>query len=799
MEAGALANSDQENLLRQYDHLFPSCDTVAVRSSAVAEDSATDSFAGQLDTYLHVARTDLIDRVIACFESVSSTATTTYREVRRQQHGTPTSAVIVQEMVDAEVSGVLFTANPVTGKQEEAILTAGYGLGEGVVGDLVGTDTWHVDLRNGTILKRVIGTKDTRVQRDVGSTSGTAVHQVPESLQSQPILSDEQIRNLTALGRKIDEEFETPQDIEWAVDRHGTIYVLQSRPITTLDQEQIFDNSNIVESYPGLSLPLTFSFARTSYEQTFRESSRTLGVPGEVLRKNRHVHENLVALIEGRIYYNILNWYALFVLVPGFESFLPAWEKALGLPAHHVRKSAPAPFFDRLRIVGRILYHFLMLASNVRLFRKRFDEVRESFYRQELGEQTTDDLLELYEDLARKLLAPFSITVVNDLFTQQFYDHVGRALEAWRLENPIALRNDLLCGEPGMESVEPVRSLLRLTDLIRGERRLQQLFESVREPGDVWTEAQKFEVFRGAARKHLDRYGDRTMQELKLETPSAEEQPEFIVTMIRNYLRGGQEIDSLQRREGEIRDRAERRIALALRFQPLRRLHFSFLLHHCRRTVTNRENLRLIRSRAFGMVKRIFRAVGATFARERILEEPTDIFFLTVEEIAGEIRGTGTSRNLQRLVGQRKLDYKAFADQNPPSRIVSKGPKINWQKEVQPPTPPKDGMVFVGTGCSPGQVTAKAKVLRSADVAMKALTIDGEILIAPMTDPGWVFLMVAAGGLVVEKGSILSHTAIIGRELGIPTVVGLKNATSLIQDGQTVTIDGTTGRVEVNR
>ena len=178
-----------------------------------------------------------------------------------------------------------------------------------------------------------------------------------------------------------------------------------------------------------------------------------------------------------------------------------------------------------------------------------------------------------------------------------------------------------------------------------------------------------------------------------------------------------------------------------------------------------------------------------------MLEDPSDIFYLTVEEVAGQIRATAVDRDLKRIVSRRRAEYERFAATEPASRVSTHGLVYTEpfeEKREDSFQPGQSGDCLRGLGCSPGRIRGRAKVIESPD---QDLTIDGEILIAPMTDPGWVFLMVAAGGLVVEKGSLLSHTAIIGRELGVPTVVGVEGATGLIPDGAEIEIDGRAGTV----
>jgi pyruvate,water dikinase len=808
-----LPAADAQALLSRFDRLFPAGTLVSVRSSAVGEDSRRDSFAGQMDSYLFVTRETLVERVLACLGSAFSARSLMYRRLRKLDFDTIAAAAIVQQMVDSRAAGVLFTANPTTGNRRELVISAGLGLGEGVVADLVESDTYFVNDGAQAIAERKIAEKRGRVAFDRARGAGTVVVEVPPDEGARPVLDDAQIRALADVGRTVEAAFGAPQDIEWAFDCDGKLYLLQTRPITTLERETIFDNSNIVESYPGLSLPLTFSFARAAYEQTFRAASAAFGTSPADLDAHRNVHANLVALVDGRIYYNILNWYQLFVLLPGLERAIPAWEKALGIERRHARSRRRATVLERvagvparLRVLGRLSARFFGLEDAVREFTDTFVRVQEDFKRRDLDALDAHDLFELYEEVAGALCAPYSISVVNDFFTQQLYDLVARLIARWDLGDPMALRNDLMCAESGMDSVEPVRSILQITDRIRASETLRTLF------GDgggraVWEalargRAPEHVELRAAIEEHFDRYGDRTLEELKLETRPMRDDPELFVTMLRNYLRGGSDVCRPLvegGREQQIRARAEAAVTASLRLHPLRRAVFDYVLSHARQGVKNRENLRLLRTRGFGMIKRIFRALAARLVRDGLLADVEDVFYLTVEEVAGTVRGHAVTRDLAGLVALRKRDYTRFRERAPAPRVVKRGIvyKGSFEGSGSRESGAADGATELrGIGCSPGTVTARAKVILSPE---QNLDIRGEILIAPMTDPGWVFLMVAAAGIVSEKGSILSHTAIIGRELGIPTVVGVTGATRRIADGQIVEIDGQAGRVRLRQ
>jgi pyruvate,water dikinase len=809
IRGAALPASDRAELMTRFDAAFAAGARVAVRSSVVGEDSAQDSFAGQMDTYLHVTRDQVVERVLDCFASAYSERALAYRLLRRQNGATleVSAAVLVQLMVDSRASGVLFTANPTTGQVGEVVISAGLGLGEGIVSGLVETDTIFADLASGAIQHETVVEKRSRIVFDGERGVGTRMDVVAAAEGDPPCLTHAQIGALVALARRVQEQAgKPPQDLEWAFDARGTCYLLQARPITTLGRgrESIFDNSNIVESYPGLVQPLTFSFARGGYEHIFRENARLLGAPEYLVEQHHHVYQSLIGLLDGRAYYNILSWYALFQLVPGFEWALPAWEKALGLtrlvrPRRYSRRERLALLPARVRVYGAIIRLFFRLEKHIAGFFATLGEMQAEVARAPLAELSSHELVELADKVQRKVMPAYAISPLNDSFGQQLHAALGQMIDQWKLGDTVALRNDLLCGESGMESVAPVRSILAVTDAIRALPALRARFDApAATPAELWREMREHAPVRALLDEHLRLYGDRTVHELKLETVTLDEDPTFLVTMLRNYLVGGQANVDMEKREHEIRARGEAQAKRALGFRPGRRWLFGYALRRLRAAVRDRENLRFARSRVVGMVRRIYRELGRRLAEDQQLAAPRDIFWLGTDEISAAVRGQSLSRDLKALVAQRQREYEGFAKARPGARVHTYGlvyaPSNSFTGVSTGPISGDDAKILRGTGCGAGRVEARAKVILDPQ---SNLEVRGEILVAPSTDPGWVFLMVAASGLVAEKGSLLSHTAIIGRELGIPTVVGVKDATRIVQDGARVVLDGGAGTLEI--
>jgi pyruvate,water dikinase len=294
-------------------------------------------------------------------------------------------------------------------------------------------------------------------------------------------------------------------------------------------------------------------------------------------------------------------------------------------------------------------------------------------------------------------------------------------------------------------------------------------------------------------RHHLELFGDRCPEELKLESVCFRDDPQSLLRLISTYAASDVDRDKLDEHRFETRAKAMSCYRSTLRGRPIKRLLVGCALSLARRSIRYRESSRLDRARAFGLVSSIFRSLGRNLADEGALNEPGDVFYLTVEEVLAFVTGASVNENLQGLVVERRVDRERHQTFVPSERIRTQG---TVRANVVPPrlrtAASCENGTLNGTGCSAGLVTAEAVLVRDpADAG----DVQGKVLVAEMTDPGWVFLMVSAAGLVVEKGSLLSHTAIIGRELGIPTVVGVEGATELIRNGQVIQVNGQTGEI----
>lgn len=779
---------------------------VAVRSSALDEDGVAHSFAGQLESYLFVEPAQVLARVLDVWRSGFSERVFTYRRERGIAGLPQAPAVLVQRMVVAHAAGVAFGADPVSGRRSRSVVSAVYGLGTALVSGDADADTYHVD-KNGEIVVREIAHKEFAHRYAANVSEGVSNVAVSEALANSPALSDSQVRDVAALVQSTSRLFGCPQDIEWALE-NGKLFLLQSRPITSITSLadldgalNLWDNSNIAESYGGITTPLTFSFARRAYEEVYRQFCYLMRVPTADVAAQAVTFRRMLGLVRGRVYYNLLSWYRVLATLPGFAMNRRFMEQMMGvkegLPAEMLAEFGTASFSARLRDSVRFARTLVGLVANHWSLSRRIKEfylrLNHALAPRAVETLRADELATYYLDLERQLLTRWDAPLVNDFFAMIFYG-VLRALAAkWCADTAGNLQNDLLCAEGGMVSTEPARRVREMAEIAAHIPALRQALCDAPLPmlRRAIVKAPNFNV---AYESYLAKFGDRCLDELKLESATLLDDPLPLLRSVGQFAMRMSEGPVPAGIEMELRLSAEKRVSEALASRPIRRVVFGWVLKHTRARVRDRENLRFERTRLFGLVRRIFVQIGRRFHADGLLDTARDIFYLEIYEVIGFIDGTATTTDLKGLVALRRREFDSYRTMAVPDDrfdtrgVVHQGNRFQAATAAAPVT----GDMLTGIGCCPGLVRGRVRVITDPRGASLQR---GDILVAERTDPGWIMLFPAAAGILVERGSLLSHSAIVARELGIPAIVSIAGITRWLRDGDWVEFDGSTGKV----
>ena len=788
----------------EVDLSFSEKEYFAVRSNFSAEDGGGHSFAGQFLTRLNVKREKVQEAVQEVFASYAGSLE--YKEkanrgkaeqVLKQQgkEGRQENAekqesteqkkaevlvetVLIQEMLFPEKSGVLFTKNP-KGILSEMVVVLGQGLGDKVVEDQENVLTYHY-------------------------FPGECLYQ--EGQGTGLALDEEELKTLFTLGEKIEQLFQKPMDIEFAIEK-DKVYILQAREITTLDKHlpvRILDNSNISESFPGVCLPLTESFAGEMYSGIFTSLGRRF--LGKKVSSYEALFQRMVGGFSGRMYYEISSWYDILRLLPFSGKIIPVWQGMLGVSNEEISFSKKKPgFFLKCRIAFLFCYYFFVSQRKMKELDKFFQERYAEYGKRVDAEEDAQALYRIFLEMKEDLLREWDITLMNDMVSF-ISTHLYGKKTAFSLE-----------------TMKPVRALSALKE--------------VAEKNGLDSEEYRMEK-----KSYISTYGDRIEGELKLETRTYRtneelldrwildsletenaERPEFLEaehSIQKAYgKKGSFETDSVEidcsEKDCEETSRMEKSS------EPKQRK--SFLYRLAESSCNNREISRLHRTRCFGLMRSIVDKIG-----EKTIG--FDVYYLSLEELKEMLfSGKDFSLKIAREKELRKayerlpvlsrvkllgkvdrdplageiavLNYESFKEKgNIKGQIgkpgkdgkISKAGQIGQMEKAGKEDGDSAPRVFFGRGVSKGIFRGdvlKIKSLQELSVA----EAKGKILLSYSTDPGWFPYLNMAEGLITERGSLLSHSAILARELEKPAVVNIPNIMEELQSGDLVEIDGDLG------
>ena len=798
-----------------------------MRSSGIDEDSVEHSFAGQFASFLYQkGAAQIQDSLLRCWASAYSERNIAYRRAHGLQHNAVRMAVVIQKMVNSEIAGVAFSRNPVrVSDRDHLLISSVWGQGEGLVNGRFDADHFEVHRRSLACTATIAEKTHALTQSPAGGLRMIAVSSDKIKCAS---LTQAEVEEVSRMVLKLEQDFVGPQDFEWAFE-NGRLYCLQTRPITNLPAAAFFDpgvngadaviwdNSNIIESYCGVTTPLTFTHVNRCYREVYFQFCRLMGVPESVIQEHEPMFRNMLGLIRGRIYYNLVNWYRLVFLFPGAASNKGFMETMMGVKQglnpelsqlFDFLKNPPRyPFWRKAKLLILTAYRLLRSPKQAHEFMARIERIYAPLEHMDFTGKSLSEQLAIYRELEESVLKRWTAPIVGDTRCMLAFGLLKALSGKWLGAANESLQNDLLRGDGDLKSTEPTKFLMKIAkavDLGPGDLRARFLEENA---GAVWKslKAGFAPQIHSLFLDFLQRYGFRCVNELKLEEPDLNDDPSGVIASVQSYVRmKNYSVQELERREAAIRKDAEEKMRTIL--SPLRHWIYNRILRWTRRAVHDRELLRFARTRTFGVTRRLFRGMGTNFVRLGVLKDQSDIFYLTLDEIISFQEGRTVLTDFKRLVAIRREEFLAYANTPaPPDRFLTRGavgsslahPGLLIENDllIEENRADPDPCIFRGTPCSPGVAEGVIRVARSFQ---EALGLNGDILVTERADPGWVPLFPTCSGLIIERGSLLSHSAVVARELGIPTIVGVNGKPmQRLKSGQRVRMDAGKGEVRI--
>jgi pyruvate,water dikinase len=771
---------------------------IAVRSSATAEDLPGHSFAGLYDTYLGITNIkDCIEGVKKCWASLWTERAYNYREKNGFDHLEAKMAVIVQSLVPADAAGVIFTADPVTGRTDRIIVEATLGLGDLLVCGKVTGDRFVIDKNSRKVISCKISDKPIMsVLADAG------VREMPVDPQrvSTACIDRSVALKLAEFAGKAEAEFGQPQDIEWAVSGNQ-IFFLQSRPITTIGRAQlprdrwIWSNFLAQEVMPDVVTPITKSIIDNLAEDMFDPIFDILCID--------RAGNPLYDYFAGRIYFNASFWAAVGRYIPGFERYDfarfagsdPALAKMLEILKNVTENDLPKIKVSRTRFILKLPFLIIgILSSTPQKGQTILAETR-------AGNQKWEHLniagmsAKQIANCCAEVIAAFRdmLGYAPYLFaTMIAYFGLESVCAKWFSDTTYAGR--LLAGVGDMDDAQAAMDLWQLAVKAHQAPEVEQVILSEHN----WQCArEKLITIKGSDQflkswdEFMARHGHHCRAELELYNPRWSECPDYVLGLIRGYICCIDKANPLENREKIVQHRRslEKQCRRQLR-NPIKRKVFNHLLVRSQNSAVFRENIKSEAIKLLVGMRKLLVELGRKLHASGILAGSDDIFFLTLEEV-GLMAGGHAEFDIKKVIAERRAEYDKWKLVTPPDVIVgSFDPDSYVPEEVK-----IDSKVLKGLAVSPGVATGKARVILRSDTQQQVLP--GEILVAPFTDPGWTPYFLPAATIVMEQGSLLSHGSIVAREYGIPAVVNVGAATKIIKTGLTIQVDANQGIVRI--
>jgi len=776
-----------------------------VRSSATAEDLPDMSFAGQQDTYLNIVGDEaLLAAVVRCWSSLWTARAMGYRAHNDLARTMPAIAVVVQEMVPSESSGVLFTANPVTGRRTEIVIDATLGLGEALVSGQVEPDHYVIDAPSGLITTKTLGAKALSIRGRSGG--GTAT--ITEDAATRQALPDEQILELARLGQRVAEFYGAPQDIEWAW-AGGRLYLVQSRPITSLyplPPEMAGDGHGPVQilfsfgSMQGMLDPFTplgqdvfrhigAGLARLFGDAASAETQQAMLVAGERLYINvsglarhpagRRGLEVFMASIDP------VSGQALVPLLDGAHRAGP--DERLGLRGllHMARVLAP--------VAGTVVFNLAFPARGRARLQRRIDAALRAAEERGAGARTLAERVHWLQDTQIRVAPPLLLSLVPCVASGQAPLQVLGRMVADLPGGPRAVL-ELSRGQPYNVTTEMDLALWSAACEIKADVAVAAHFANT-DPATLTAEylvGKLPAAAQQALARFMQSYGMRGIGEIDMGRPRWREDPSPLIQAVCSYL-GIDEARSPAAvfANGAVQAEAAReRLVSTLRKTPRGRFKSAvaqWITRRARELGGLRESPKFAAIRIMGLLRAALLESARELVAQGVLDRAEDLFYLYVAEIDALARGE--QRDWRALVAARRQAYAREARRRRVPRLLLADGTAVYEG---PPAAGTGGEAIAGSPVSPGSVDGRVRVVLDPRGARLE---PGEILVCPATDPAWTPLFLAAGGLVMEVGGMMTHGSVVAREYGIPAVVGVSRATTRLKTGQHVRVDGSTGRI----
>ena len=748
----------------------------AIRSSANEEDGTQFSYAGLFSTEINIRTSKAVDGVKSVIDAYTKAEFETYGTKEKEGF-----SIIIQEMISPDYSGVIFSKDVFNSNSKNGIINIIPGLGEYLVSGKKQACSGRFTSSKITWLysqDSYDGVKYTDGKYDV-SVSFSQLQKNIKPFEAELIHG----------ALKLEKELGIPVDIEFCIS-NNTIYWLQVRPITTknsIDSQIVYDNSNIGENYPGICLPLTTSFVQFTYSKAYTALISYIGMNKKNMDKNEHIIQNLVTVIDGALYYNLTSWQQILYQLPFGKKTSKLYPKLLGMESAEFPKPDAKPnILVHLKLLTRIVLSLVFFKRIKKSYEDNYDKVFKDYLGKRFEGYSHIELSQTYHDVINRFSKNWIAPLLNGFYTMIFFSLLKKIFRKSRLASSYPnFINDILFSQGDIVSVKLVRELQKLFYEIHDSKELLLYFESNETEFIYKNIGIDFPEFDKTISNYISNYGVRCDSgELKMEIENYQENPIKFIQFIKDNLQG-------------FREKSNNNFSIdyksilneKYKYNYIKKIILNALIRITLQRIKDRENYRFVRSQTFSIVRFIYRAIDAQLLKDKLILEKGDSLYLKFDELVN----VKLASDYKALIAERKKEIMHFMQNTKHANryIYSHGKFTPIEKNAAD----KSLKTIKGNGCCSGVITGKVIIVTPETISK--VNVKDAIIIAEYFEPGWINLFAQAKGLVSEKGNILSHTAILCREMGITSIIGAKNITSIVSDGTIVQIDGSTGEIHI--
>ena len=737
-----------------------SANAYMVRSSAIGEDGDDASFAGQLDSFIVSNKIDdIINHVQKCWDSYSADHVLVYQKAKGKKLAG--MGVVIQELVDPDYAGVLFTESHLA---EQTILVEYVeGHGEKLVSGEVNPSSFTVDKLKQTTSEKV------------------------------PFF----IENLINFSLKLERKFEGAVDIEWVV-KDNKLSIVQCRPITVkgFAPKVYWSNTNVNENYPEAITPLLYSIARESYYHYFKNLSKLLQIPEKNIQESEKNYSNIIGVWGAKMYYNMSSIHRIISKSPFSKLLMKSFNNFVGYQDGDKEESVPVSFKNKLTFVRQVLKLNRNLNFHVEQFETRIDT-----YKKDVASSFESAALQrLFHDFIEIRMHSWYHASLADFFAMIYHGVLGKLCDTYYGKDSERIRNELIQAIPNLVSSKPIQETWLISNAIQKNKEALHLFKTG-ETTEVWRQLKSNPSYKGIYQQvdcYIKDWGYRCSGELMLTATNYIDEPEKYIQLLKGYIAQVHKDPSrlIDKKHKEsiqtfrsFKKKIYSRKPLLLPLNWMKVILFSYVVKQAQKGISSRERVRLKQALVYNELKTVLKRISKLYPERFPKKE--DLYFLKYGEIEEMLSASEMFPGFS--VQKRKIQFEKTSQLIYPDDFETTLGTYPKPEELIVKTENTGGRVLKGLTACGGTIKGRARVLSSVLEAQKL--VEGDILITRQTDPGWASVFPLISGLVVERGGMLSHGAIVSREFGIPAVVGVSNATARIKDGSIIEIKADTGEI----